>query len=608
MSPKKDLGKLPHWDLSNVYPGLETKAFSGDVEKLKANIDEMDQFLEEHAISRGGKVPADAAALGAVLDGLLERMNALYTLYGTLEAYLYSFISTDSYNTTAKKLLSELEMHGVRLERQSVLFRGWIGTVAEKADLLEAVLALDGVAADHAFYLKEMAEQSRFLMSEAEETLASELSLSGAAAWEKLQGVVTSQIKVPFEREGKTQELPITMIINMRTDPDGDVRRKAYEAEMTVWESVREPLAACMNGIKGTVNTLNTRRGREDSLHSSIDQARIDRETLDTMMGAMKDSFPTFRRYWKAKAKRLGVGQLPWWDLMAPGGDTGRIFTFEETKEFILENFGSYSDTLAKFAERAFDSGWLDAEPRDGKRGGAFCMDIPATDESRVFCNFDGSLDQLTTIAHELGHAYHNECQVGVTPLQKRTPMTLAETASIFCETIISEATLKNSASPQEELAILETSLIGSSQVIVDIYSRYLFEKEVFERRVDSELSADDFCDIMSHAQLATYGDGLNPDHLHPYMWTWKPHYYSAGLSYYNYPYAFGLLFGLGLYAIYQERGEDFKADYDQLLRSTGEGSAADLAARFDIDLHKPDFWNASLGVIAKQIDRYVAL
>jgi oligoendopeptidase F len=235
-------------------------------------------------------------------------------------------------------------------------------------------------------------------------------------------------------------------------------------------------------------------------------------------------------------------------------------------------------------------------------------MEVPAVDESRVLCNFDGSLDQLTTIAHELGHAYHNECQVGLTPLQKRTPMTLAETASIFCETIISEATLKNAANAQEELAILETSLIGSSQVIVDIYSRYLFEKEVFERRVDAQLSADDFCDIMRRAQLATYGDGLDPDHLHTYMWTWKPHYYSAGLSYYNYPYAFGLLFGLGLYAIYQQRGEGFKADYDQLLRSTGEGSAADLAARFDIDLHKPDFWNASLGVIAKQIDRYVAL
>jgi pepF/M3 family oligoendopeptidase len=608
MSPKKDLGKLPHWDLSNVYPGLETDAFSGDVEKLKEEIDEMDGFMKEQAISRGGKVPVDAAELGEILDGLLERMNALYILYGTLEAYLYSFISTDSYNATAKRLLSELEMQGVRLERQNVLFRGWIGTVAEDADRLQTVLALDGKAAQHAFYLKEMAEQSRYLMTELEETLASELSLSGAAAWEKLQGIVTSQIKVPFERDGETQELPITMIINMRTDPVGEVRRRAYEAEMAVWESVQEPLAACMNGIKGTVNTLNKRRGREDSLHSSIDMARIDRETLETMMGAMKDSFPIFRRYWKAKAMRLGVEQLPWWDLMAPGGDTGRVFTFEETKDFILENFGSYSDRLEKFAKRAFDSGWIDAEPRDGKGGGAFCMEVPAVDESRVLCNFDGSLDQLTTIAHELGHAYHNECQVGLTPLQKRTPMTLAETASIFCETIISEATLKNAANAQEELAILETSLIGSSQVIVDIYSRYLFEKEVFERRVDAQLSADDFCDIMRRAQLATYGDGLDPDHLHTYMWTWKPHYYSAGLSYYNYPYAFGLLFGLGLYAIYQQRGEGFKADYDQLLRSTGEGSAADLAARFDIDLHKPDFWNASLGVIAKQIDRYVAL
>jgi oligoendopeptidase F len=234
-------------------------------------------------------------------------------------------------------------------------------------------------------------------------------------------------------------------------------------------------------------------------------------------------------------------------------------------------------------------------------------MGVPGVKESRVLCNFDGSLDQVSTIAHELGHAFHNQCayQAGKTELQQDTPMTLAETASIMCETIVMEAVLAQTTDPQEELAVLETRLIGDAQVIVDIYSRYLFEKEVFERRAEAELSADELCEIMERAQKATYGDGLDENHLHKYMWTWKPHYYFAGLSFYNFPYSFGLLFGTGLYAIYQQRGEAFVEDYQNLLASTGEAPAADLAARFGIDIRSRKFWEDSLGVIARKIDRY---
>ena len=235
-------------------------------------------------------------------------------------------------------------------------------------------------------------------------------------------------------------------------------------------------------------------------------------------------------------------------------------------------------------------------------------MGLPLVDESRILCNYDGSLDQVSTLAHELGHAYHNECQVGKTILQRPTPMTLAETASIFNQTIITDALLAQATDPDEELAILEGFLSDAAQVIVDIYSRYLFEKEVFERRAEAELSADDFCEIMLRAQKETYADGLDPQHLHPYMWAWKPHYYRTDLSFYNFPYAFGLLFGLGLYAVYQERGDSFLPEYDELLRSTGEGTAADLASRFGLDIRQRSFWEASLKVIEERIEHYQAL
>lgn len=592
----------PHWDLTNVYPSLSSPQYAADFKKMQQLLDEQEKFLAERVSQ------VDAASTDAVIAEmagiLIDRFNQILLVAGTLRSYLESFISTDSYNKEALKKLSEYELVGVKTDQVFTQAKAWFGKVAGK---IPAVLKLNDSARDHAFFIKEAVEQSKYLMSPAEEVLASELVLSGSNAWEKLQGTITSQLSVDFELDGKVQKLPMPALINMRSHPDEDVRRRGYEAENMAWPTVKEALAAAMNGIKGEVNTLNRHRGRKDALHSSIEFARLDRETLETMLEAMHDSFPMFRKYFKAKAARLGAKQLQWWNLFAPIGESKSNYTFEEARDFILARFGEFSPDLSGFAKRAFDHNWIDAEQRDGKRGGAFCMDVPGVGECRILSNFDGSLDQLSTLAHELGHGFHNDCMVkaGKTELQKNTPMTLAETASIMCETIVTNAALKLVKNPQEELAILETQLVGDAQVIVDIYSRYLFEKEVFERREKSELSADDLCEIMENAQKATYGDGLDEKYLQKWMWTWKPHYYSGGLSFYNYPYAFGLLFATGLYAIYQQRGADFVPDYKNLLSSTGEGTAAELAMRFGINLRKKAFWQDSLKVVEARVNRY---
>lgn len=593
---------IPRWDLSNVYPSLESAEFQAAVADVSRQLTEMEQFLADRMSRADLSTPI--AELGALLGEAVERFNALQELGYTVYAYIQSFVATDSRNVLAMKKLSEFQQVMVRFQVLATQFQARLGKLTP---VLDAAIESNPVARAHAFNLKEAAEQSKYLMSEAEESLAAELSLSGATAWSKLQGTVTSQMTVEFELDGEVKKLPMPALINLRSHPDADVRRRAYEAENKAWHSVRETLAACMNGVKGTVITLNKRRGREDALHSAIEAARIDRPTLEAMLGAMRDSFPMFRRYFAAKARHLGKEKLAWWDLFAPLGKTDTKYTWEQARAFILENFGKFSPELADFARHAFDNRWIDAEQREGKRGGAFCMGVPAVRESRILSNFDGSLDQVSTLAHELGHAFHNYCayQAGKTMMQQDTPMTLAETASIMCETIVMQAVLQQVTDPQEELAILETMLNGDSQVIVDIYSRYLFEKEVFERREKSELSPDDLCEIMERAQKETYGE---LEAYQPYMWTWKPHYYSAGLSFYNFPYAFGLLFGTGLYAIYQQRGEAFVADYKNLLASTGEATAADLAARFGIDIRSRQFWEDSLKVIEKKIERYERL
>ncbi|NOH01117.1 MAG: M3 family oligoendopeptidase [Chloroflexi bacterium] len=399
-------------------------------------------------------------------------------------------------------------------------------------------------------------------------------------------------------------------LINLRSHPDESVRRRAYEAENQAWEGAKETLAACLNGVKGEALTLDKKRGREDALHASIDAARMDRETLNAMLGAMKDSFPMFRRYFRHKAKLLGREKLAWWDIFAPMGKTDKVYSWDEARDFIVENFNKFSPDLGAFAKRAFDKNWIDGEQREGKRGGAFCMGVAAVKESRILSNYDGSFDQVSTLAHELGHAFHNECAYAAdkTQLQQSTPMTLAETASIMCETVVTEAALAQTNDPQEVLAILEAQMNNASQVVVDIYSRYLFEKEVFERRAKAELSSDEINDIMERAQKATYGDGLDERYLQKFMWTWKPHYYSSGFSFYNYPYAFGLLFATGLYAIYQKRGADFVPEYKQLLASTGQARAAELADKFGINIRTKKFWADSLAIIGKRVDRYCQL
>ncbi|MDP1602970.1 MAG: M3 family metallopeptidase, partial [Legionella sp.] len=407
--------------------------------------------------------------LGILLGESVDRFNALFELSNTLDPYIYSFISTDSRDKEAMRILSEFEQMSVQANILNTKFRAWVGKLGKPAVRKAAKTNLS--AKTHEFALLENAEQSKYLMSEAEEALAAELTLSGGNAFGKLQGTVTSQLSVDFELDGKTQKMPMPALINLRSHPDDATRRRGYEAENAAWEGVKETLTACMNGVKGETLALDKKRGREDAVHASLDFARIDRATLDAMLGAMKDSFPMFERYFKHKAKLLGREKLAWWDLFAPMGRTDKVYSWDETRDFIVSNFNKFSPELGTFAKRAFDNNWIDAEQRDGKRGGAFCMGVEAVKESRILSNFDGSFDQVSTLAHELGHAFHNECayQAGKTPIQQNTPMTLAETASIMCETIVTEAVLERVTDPQEVLAVLEAQLNNASQVVVDI-------------------------------------------------------------------------------------------------------------------------------------------
>jgi pepF/M3 family oligoendopeptidase len=599
------LENLPRWKTDNIYSSLEGADYRAAFDELGQRIDSLTAWFDEHGVRRLIAPPTvDARALALSMERALNELNDVALRYGQLDSFIHAFVTTNSYDAVAAREASRLELLGTKRQKLDVRFQGWVGSIG---DSLDDLVAKNGGLEKHAFYLRETARQSRFLMSEELESLAADLCLDGGVAFGKLQGNVTSQLKVPFERDGKVELLPITVIRNLSFDPDRNLRERAYKTEIEGWNSIRTSIAACMNGVKGTAQTLAKRRGRESVLDVALDDNRINRATLDAMLGAIREALPMFRGYLQAKAAKLGMPRLAWWDIFAPLGSSHKTFSWSEARQFIINKFATFDADMSGFARQAFDENWIDVGPRDGKRGGAFCMEVLGVDESRILMNFDGSFDQVSTLAHELGHGYHNHCQRGLEPLRRGSPMALAETASIFCETLVAEAALAE-ASRDEQVSILETQLCGATQVCVDILSRFIFESAVFERRGRSELSPDELCDLIVDAQRQTYADAIEPDSYHRYMWLWKPHYYSYTSNFYNFPYAFGHLFSLGLYAIFRRDGASFVPRYQELLSSTNLDYAAPLAARFGIDITKADFWRSSLQIIAEQAQRFETL
>jgi pepF/M3 family oligoendopeptidase len=583
---------LPRWDISSVFPGLASREFATAHEAFGADVARLQALYDERDVRGGPRRAPGPEDIGA-LEAVLEETNAVLDSARRINAYLNAIVTTDARDDDAARLRSQVQSEQAPLDALTARLEAWVASLGA-----DALVAASPVGADHAYPLQRAEQAADHRMAEAEEDLLAELSLTGSTAWSRLHGALTARLRATVHGEA----LPITVVRGLATNPDAATRRAAHDAELEAWEGAAVPLAAALNAIKGEANVVNRRRGWPDALAPVLWANGVEPDALAALHAAARDAFPDFRRYLRAKAALLGHdGGLPWYDLFAPVGDSGPV-EWSTATGAVERVFGSYSPGLAALARRAFDEQWVDAEPRDGKEGGAYCMSVRA-DESRVLLNFDGSWDSANTLAHELGHAYHNVALADRTPLQRRTPMALAETASIFCETLMAAANLAAS-SGAERLARLDTDLVGSCQVVVDIDSRFRFERAVFERRARGTLGVPELCALMTDAQQETYGDGISSHH--PYMWAVKPHYYST--SFYNWPYTFGLLFGIGLYASYTADPERFRAGYDDLLSSTGLASAADLAGRFGIDLRSVAFWASSLDVIRERIDEYVAL
>ena len=599
---RRDAPALPRWDVTDIYPSLTSREYAAAREAVGADLARLRGLYDEHDVREGDDKTADAATVAA-FESVLAATNDLLERVRTVGGYISSYVSSDARDDLAQGELSAMQAELAELSRLRGRFDAWIASIG-----VEGLVGASLAAADHAYPLQRAAFRATYQMSEAEESLLADLQLTGSSAWSRLYRDVSARLTATLHyADGRTDTLPMSKVRGLAYDPDAAVRRAAYDAELEAWEGASVPIAAALNSVKGEAATVNRRRGWPDDLEPALVANNVDRHTLDAMQSAVVASFPDFRRYLRAKARLLGSGeQLPFYDLFAPleqpGG--GGQWEWEQATSAVTDYFGSYSPRLRSLATRAMDEAWIDAEPRDGKGSGAFCMSLVG-DRSLVSLNFDGSFRSVQTLAHELGHAYHNVNLAERTPYQRATPMALAETASIFCETLMVERGLA-AAAPEERLPLLEGDLQSTCQIVVDIHSRFLFEKAVCEQRAKRALSVAELNEIMLDAQEQTYGDGMDPALRHQYMWAAKPHYY--GSAFYNWPYTFGLLFGIGLYAEYVADPEKFEAGYDDLLSSTGLGDAATLAGRFGIDVTDEAFWTASLDVLRARIDEFCSL
>ena len=577
------------WDLTPLYNGFDDPAFLKDMEELKAVCEELTAFAEKLDTTE----PLEGLRKGVQL---LESMTCLVD---KLAAYPSLRQATNTRDDEAASQQGRLRSLLSGTAGPQAAFQTWAGNLPTLMDLVRG----DAFLKDYEFYFEELAKSGKYLLEGDGEEIMARMSMSGTAAWNAMRGVVTSTAKVDYQ--GKQTNL--SAIRNLARDPNPQVRKEALEAELAACEAIRDPVAHALNAIKLETISQCKLRGYESPLDFTLEKARMSRQTLDAMFAAIEEYLPKFWQYLKAKAKILGhTGGLPWYDLFAPVGGKTAKYTPESAREHLVALFESFDPELAKLAATAFDQRWIDFDPREGKRDGAFCSSVRSMGRSWVLTNFGGTFGSVGTLAHELGHAYHNQCIREHRPLNKRYTMPVAETASTFNECLLYSSAVAKASTKEEKLGLLENQLRGETQIICDIYSRFKFEDQVLKLRQEQFLSPDRLCKIMESAQKECYGDGLDHSCLHPYMWICKPHYYSS--TYYNYPYAFGGLFARGLYAQYLQEGKAFVPKYKKLLYTTTVATVEGTAKVAGLDLTDIAFWRNALQSIADDIDLYCAL
>ncbi|WP_050637774.1 M3 family oligoendopeptidase [Candidatus Stoquefichus sp. SB1] len=572
------------WSLKELYTSFQDEDFLNDLKQIELILTDMKKY------------PA-CMQTEDNLVAYLKQENILDDLVEKVYAFISLIMNADTNNLDALKYASVIENLLASFADTSAKIQKWIA----KFDLSK----IDNEdIKNHLFVLNEIKQQNQYLLDDQSESVLANMKTTGSSAWLKYKDQLISSLMITMD----DKTYPLTEILNMAYSKDKEIRKKAYEAEIAAYQNIELGIASALNAIKGEAITVAKLRGYHSVLERTLIDSRMSQKTLDVLLKTMKKALPMFEKYFQTKAKHLGYENgLPWYDMYAPIVDVNSEYNYEKGSQFVIEQFSSFSQNLGDYAKMAIEKNWIDVYPRQGKVGGAFCHNLHCIQESRFLLNYGNDFSDVITMAHELGHGFHGHCLNSQTALNAQYPMPIAETASTFCETIVKKAALKN-ASKAEQLMILENELSDCAQVIVDIYSRFLFESRLIEKREEGPLSVDEIKSLMIEAQKEAYGQGLDHETLHPYMWTWKPHYYEADYAFYNFPYAFGLLLAKGLYGLYLKEGASFAKTYENFLSLTGKMNLEDVGKSVGIDLTSEEFWQNSLDMIKEDLELFYEL
>ena len=629
---------IPDWDLGSIYPDINSEKYKSDLAKLTEGIKTL-KALNDQAENPDQK---NHLNIQNWIADFFKADDILGPLANTLAAYSYSIYSVD---TTSKSLLDNLNQVESLTDQYQIQLNRFSHTVAKNRGIISEFYVNFPQYRKYEFSINEMLEDDIHTLSPELEGIIAKLQQTGGRAWDRLHEQLISNLKDP-----ETGKL-FNELRNDAYSPDARLRKESWQKEIALLKQNEIAFAASLNNLKGETLSLLEERSWNCAIDRALSSSRMKKETLDALIAAIEESLPQWRKYLKAKAEYLknhnatastNCGKekgLAFYDLFAPldgntasDGNTNtagqteigcntatpsatnnraaseesllsKNWTFEEARDYIVKEFTSFSPVMGDFAKNAFDKNWIDARVHPGKVGGAYCQDFYVQKESRVLSNFTGAFSDIITLAHELGHAFHFFCIKDKDYRNANYPMTLAETASTFAETIVKQDILKT-ASKEDRIKILELDLQDTCQVLVDILCRFYFERSVFEERQNGELTSEDFCRLMADAQERSYGDGLSAQR-HEYMWAVKSHYYSVDLDFYNFPYAFGQLFAAGLYSRYKKEGKAFVDIYCNLLSDTGSMSCEDLCFKAGFDITKKDFWKSGIDFYINEIEQF---
>ena len=590
----------PKWDLDSIFKGgSNSPEYKQHREDVKKRLEKAEKNLPQ--LQTG----IDDASIQTWVDFILE-----WESLGEDIELILSFAGCLTAQNTKDSLADAIESEGMVYYSRWQKIKATIESLAsQQTDENWKKVTQHEKLKEIEFFLNELRDSAKDKMPLEMESLALELSVNGIQAWDQLYSKMSGELEVEFEENGTTTKMSLGQLATKMSDSNRDVRKQAFEKMVEAWES-RENLAAMtLNALAGFRLSLYERRGWESVTYEALKRCRMEQKTLDTMWKVIKDNLNRLKPYIDAKKKLLNIDKFRWYDQFAPCGDADKLYSYDEAADFVYENIRSFSPDMAAFCKLAFDKNWIEAEDRPNKRGGGFCTGMGKHGQSRIFMTYAGTYENLLTLAHELGHAYHSWVLKEKQPFAQDYPMNLAETASTFAEAVVTDAALANTEDPQEKLMLLEQKLQGAYTFMCDIHSRYIFDKNFHERRKEGVLSTQELKDLMIAAQKEAYGDLLDESGYHPLFWCSKLHFYISSPAFYNFPYTFGFMYSGGLYDRAKKEGESFAAKYDALLADTGTMTAEALTQKhLGVDLTEEAFWQGAVDTALADVDEFVKL